>query len=46
MTNYNAEQLHRSQLLQSVIDTYGMMYLDQISEEEFEDLIEEANKFE
>ena len=45
--NYNPEQLHRNQLLQSVIDKYGMMYLDQMSEEEFEDLMEEEDhKFE
>jgi ubiquinone biosynthesis protein Coq4 len=39
--NYNPEQLRRNQLLQSLINTYGMMYLDQLSEEEFEELMEE-----
>ena len=45
--NYNPEQLRRNQLLQLVIDKYGMMYLDQMSEEELEDLMEEEDhKFE
>ena len=45
--NYNPEQLRRNQLLQMVIDKYGMMYLDQMSEEELEDLMEEEDhKFE
>ena len=43
MITYDAEQLRRNQLLQSLINTYGMMYLDQLSEEEFEELMEEED---
>lgn len=39
----DTEQLHRNQLLQSLINTYGIMYLDQLSEEEFEELMEEED---
>ena len=45
MMTYDTEQLHRNQLLQSLINTYGMMYLDQMSEEELEDLMEEEDRY-
>ena len=45
MMTYDTEQLRRNQLLQSVIMRYGMMYLDQLSEEEFEQLIEEEDRY-
>lgn len=41
----DTEQLRRNQLIQSVIDKYGMMYLDQMSEEELEQLIEEEDRY-
>lgn len=45
MITYNSEQLRRNQLIQLVIDKYGMMYLDQMSEEELEQLIEEEDRY-
>lgn len=44
MMTYDTEQLRRNQLLQSLINEYGMMYLDQMSEEEFEQLMEEEEQ--
>lgn len=41
----DTEQLRKNQLIQSVIDKYGMMYLDQMSEEELEQLIEEEDRY-
>lgn len=43
MMTYDTEQLRHNQLLQSLINEYGMMYLDQMSEEEFEQLMEEED---
>lgn len=45
ITYDNPEQLRRQQLIQSVIMRYGMMYLDQLDDEELEQLIEEEDRY-